>query len=90
MEQQHLELHPITSGLTTIGGKNGDSFSAQAPLEVLASINGYPFVLAAEYGEGKVVILNNEFAFYNSGFTYDISYGDHDQLVQNIWNWLLE
>ena len=73
--------HP-TNSLTTIGGKNGDEFSAQAPLEVLASINGHPFVLAAEYGYGKVVILNNEFAFYNTGYTYDISYGDHDILIE--------
>lgn len=83
-------VHPVTNGLATIGGKNGDMFTAQYPLEILASISGYPFVLAAEYGEGKVLILNNEFAFYNSGYTYDISYGDHDQFVQNIWNWLLE
>ena len=82
--------HPITSGLTTIGGKNGDEFTAQAPLEIIASINGYPFILAGEYGAGKVVILNNEFAFYNSANNYAIGYGDHNQLVQNIWDWLLE
>ena len=82
--------HPVTNGLTTIGGKNGDEFTAQLPLEILASISGHPFILAGEYGSGKVLILNNEFAFYNSGYTYDITYGDHATLVQNIWDWLLE
>ena len=38
----------------------------------------------------KVVLVANERPFLNSGSGYNITYGDNDQLVQNIWDWLLE
>ena len=82
--------HPITSGLTSIGGEGGEQWNISSPAQSLATINGQEFLAAVEYGDGKVVLLANEWPFYNSGNGYQINFGDNDQLVQNIWSWLLE
>ena len=82
--------HPITSGLTLIGGEGGENWSMTSPAASLASVNGNAFLAAVEYGEGKVVLVANEWPFYNAGSGYRINYGDNEQLVQNIWEWLLE
>ena len=82
--------HPITNGLTTIGGEGGESWSVGSPAQSLATINGQEFVMAVEYGQGKVVVIANEWPFYNANGGYTIGYGDNFQLVENIWNWLLE
>ena len=81
--------HPITSGLIEIGGSGGQNWGVSSAT-VLASINGNEFVMASEYGEGKVVIVANEYPFLNSQSGYSIGYQDNQILVENIWNWLLE
>ena len=82
--------HPITSGLSLVGGEGGENWSLSSPAQSLISINGNEFLAAVEYGEGKVVLVANEWPFYNSGSGYRINYGDNELLVQNIWDWLLE
>jgi len=82
--------HPVTDGLLDIAGTGGDFWSTQAPAQVLASINGRPFVIASEYGEGKIVVVGNQYPFDNAGQQYTINYGDNMLLVENIWDWLLE
>ena len=82
--------HPITNGLSDVGGQGGENWVVNAPAQLLISINGNEFVSAVEYGAGKVVLVANERPFLNSGSGYNITYGDNDQLVQNIWAWLLE
>ena len=81
--------HPVTDGLTMIGGSGGQNWSVSTA-EVLASIDGNEFVIVSEYGEGKVVLVSNEYAFLNTQSGYSIAYEDNQILVENIWAWLLE
>jgi hypothetical protein len=82
--------HSITNGLTNVGGEGGEQWVVNSPAQSLTMISGNEFVSAVEYGAGKVVLVANESPYYNPGSGYSIAYGDNDQLVQNIWNWLLE
>ena len=82
--------HPLTTDLFDIAGSGGDYWTISSPSQTLAAINGRPFVIAAEYGEGKVVVVGNEYPFNNSGGPYNIGYADNGILVDNIWSWLLE
>ena len=82
--------HPITSGLTLIGGVGGENWSVQPPAQVLSYVDGYEFVVVAEYGAGKIVLVANHRPFRNSASVYDINYGDNALLVKNIWAWLLD
>ena len=84
-----FEVHPITAGLTLIGGAGGENWSIQSPAEVIAYVDGYEFVVVAEYGLGKVVLVANQRPFHNSSSGYNINYGDNALLVENIWAWLL-
>ena len=63
---------------------------AVGDVNVVISINGNEFVVAVEYGAGRVVLVANEWPFYNPGSGYRIDYEDNEQLVGNIWEWLLE
>jgi hypothetical protein len=41
-------------------------------------------------GDGKVAAYSDDFAFYESGSgKCDISYGDHQALITNLWTWLV-
>ena len=83
--------HALTEGLGTIGGNGGENWTASSPAETLASVSGYPLLIAIEDGDGKVVAFSDEWAFYDAGTgTYDISDVDNELLVDNIWAWLLE
>ncbi|MEC7985444.1 MAG: putative metal-binding motif-containing protein, partial [Myxococcota bacterium] len=82
--------HSITSGLTEIGGNGGDNWVVSAPAETLVSVNGNPFVVVSEYGDGKVVIVSNQWPYLNSGSGYRINFADNQVLVGNIWQWLLD
>ena len=82
--------HPITAGLSFIGGEGSENWVVNTPAQSLASISGYEFIIVVEYGAGKVVIVANEWPYYNPGGGYTIDYGDNQQLVENIWGWLLE
>ena len=45
--------HPITNGLSDVGGQGGENWVVNAPAQLLISINGNEFVSAVEYGAGK-------------------------------------
>ena len=83
--------HDLTDGLSSVGGAGGETWTVASPAQTLASVSGYPMLIAIEDGDGKVVVTTDEWAFYNAGSgTYDISYGDNEVMVDNIWAWLLE
>ena len=82
--------HSITANLGIIGGEGGENWSVNPQAQSLASINGNLFIASSEYGEGKVVLVANQWPFANPGSGYRINYGDNEQLVQNIWTWLLD
>ena len=82
--------HPITQGLTTVGGLGGENWIVGPPAQVLASVGEYEFLVVVEYGAGKVVLIADEWPYYNPRGNLDISYGSNRLMVQNIWNWLLE
>jgi hypothetical protein len=82
--------HPITDGLASTGGLGGENWVVTAPAQVLASVGQYEFLVVVEHGAGKVVLIADEWPYYNPRGNLDISYGSNRQLVQNIWNWLLE
>ena len=82
--------HPITDGLGTVGGLGGENWVVTAPAQVLASVNGYEFLVVVEYGAGKVVLVADEWPYYNPRGWYSINYGSNRQMVHNIWDWLLE
>ena len=52
--------HPVTDGLTRIGGLGGENWVVTSPAQVLASVDGYEFVVVVEYGKGKVVLIADE------------------------------
>jgi len=85
-----FEPHPITAGLTSIGGSGGQNWGVVAPTQALATISGNEMVIVAEYGEGKMVLVANEYPFRNPQSGYSISFDDNEILVENIWDWLLE
>ncbi len=82
--------HPITDGLGWTGGLGGENWVVTAPAQVLASVGQYEFLVVVEHGAGKVVLIADEWPYYNPRGAYSISYGSNRQLVQNIWDWLLE
>ena len=55
--------HPVTAGLTLVGGEGGAIWNVSPPAESLVQINGSNFVMAAEYGAGKVVVVTNQYPF---------------------------
>ena len=82
--------HPITVGLGNVGGLGGENWIVTPPAQVLASVNGYEFLVVVEYGAGKVVLVADEWPYYNPRGGYSINYGSNRQMVHNIWDWLLE
>ena len=61
------------------------------PAQILASVDGYEFVVVVEHGKGRVVLIADEWPYYNTGIgTKNINYADNRILVENAWDWLLE
>ena len=81
--------HPITDGLSSVGGSGGQNWGVSSA-QVLIEINGNEFVIVQEYGEGKFVLVANDYPFRNSSSGYSIAYDDNQILVENIWDWLLD
>jgi len=71
-------------------GWGGQNWGVVAPTQALATISGNEMVIVAEYGEGKMVLVANEYPFRNPQSGYSISFDDNEILVENIWDWLLE
>ena len=82
--------HPITQGLGTVGGLGGENWVVNPPAQVLASVGNYEFLIVVEHGAGKVVLVADEWPYYNPRGGYSINYGSNRQMVHNIWDWLLE
>ena len=82
--------HPITQGLGTVGGLGGENWVVNPPAQVLASVGNYEFLIVVEHGAGKVVLIADEWPYYNPRGGYSINFGSNQQMVQNIWDWLLE
>jgi hypothetical protein len=82
--------HPITDGLNLVGGLGGENWVVTAPAQVLASVGSYEFIVVVEHGDGKVVLIADEWPYYNPRGGHSISYGDNELMVQNVWDWLLE
>ena len=85
-----ISSHPVADGVSSITGLGGEKWAISDPSEALATVGGWPFVTVAEYGEGRVVGLSDEWPLYNTGTrgAYDISALDNRILVDNIWAWL--
>ncbi|MCB9797143.1 MAG: putative metal-binding motif-containing protein [Alphaproteobacteria bacterium] len=84
--------HPLTDGVSTIGVAGANYWEAVAsPAEDLVMYGSYPIVSAAEVGDGRVVVITDEWLFYNPerGGT-SLGYGDHEQFLQNVWTWTVE
>ena len=58
--------------------------------KVLASVGPYEFIVVVEHGAGKVVLIADEWPYYNPRGGYSINYASNQLLVQNVWNWLLD
>ena len=83
--------HPITANLGTVGGLGGENWVVTPPAQILAYVGQYEFLVVVEHGAGKVVLIADEWPFYNNmGWGYDITFASNRQMVRNIWNWLLE
>jgi hypothetical protein len=84
--------HPLDDDVSTIIGLGGELWSVSSPASTLANAGGWPFVVAVEHGEGRVVGLSDEWPLYNRGTSssYDIGARDNEQLIDNIWAWTSE
>ena len=80
--------HPVTAGVSSFVGAGGENWVASSPATTLATYGGAPVLVAVESGAGRVVALADEWPLYNAGSGgADISKGDNEQLVDNIWAW---
>ncbi|MCB9760426.1 MAG: hypothetical protein H6739_11360 [Alphaproteobacteria bacterium] len=84
--------HPLLDGVSTIGVAGANYWEAvAAPAEDLVMYGSYPIVSAAEVGDGRVVVITDEWLFYNPerGGT-SLGYGDHERFLQNVWTWTVD
>ena len=65
--------HPITDGLGSTGGLGGENWVVTAPAQVLAYVGQYEFLVVVEHGAGKVVLIADEWPYYNPRGNYSIS-----------------
>jgi len=84
-----VDSHPVVDGVSVLRGLGGEVWNAAPPMTVLATGGPYAFVLAADVGAGRVAALADEWPMLNASSGPDaIQYGDHGQLVDNLWSWL--
>lgn len=83
--------HPVTAGVADVVGLGGEQWSVSSPASVVIDASGVPVVSVVEWGDGRVVAVADEWMFYNAGSgAADISYGDHEILIDNIWAWAVD
>ena len=84
---QPLTSHPITAGVSEIEIKRSAALEVTDDTAVVLGWldveEGLAAIAAAFFGEGRIVVLADEYAFTNAGL-----YGDHRQFANNIFNWL--
>jgi len=86
-----FSTHALTTGLSSISGLGGELWSVSSPATTLASTGSTPVLVALEPGDGRVAAFADEWALYNAGSgSADISAGDNQQLVENLWAWAVE
>ena len=86
-----IVAHPVTSGVTGVAGLGGEYWTVSAPATAVVSLGSDPVVIVAEYGDGRVVAVSDEWFAYNAGTgSADISAASNQQLVANIWSWAAE
>lgn len=84
-----LVSHDITSGVSEVRAASGESWTASSPATALIDGQGWAAVSVVEPGCGRVATLSDDWAFYDSGSgAYDISYGSHRRLIDNLFAWL--
>jgi len=86
-----ISAHDLTTGVGSIVGMGGEYWSVTSPAATLADTSGWPVLAYLELEDGRVVGVSDEWFLYNAGTgSADISQGDNEQLVENIWGWLGE
>jgi hypothetical protein len=86
-----LPSHPVTTGVGEIHVNGLAMWSVSAPSEVAVNAPDWPVVAVAEVDLGRFVGSADEWPFYNAGHgTADISAGDNETYIQNIWTWLIQ
>jgi len=83
-----LTGHPITAGVSEIEINRSAALDvADDTAVVLAWLDvqeGYAAIAASFYGDGRIVVMADDYAFTNAR----IGYADHRQLADNIFGWL--
>jgi len=83
--------HDLTTGLSSITGAGGENWTVASPAVSVASSSSQPVLVYVEPGDGRVAAYADEWALYNAGTgSADISVGDNEQLVENLWAWAVE
>ena len=83
-----LDLHPLMQGVERMRALEADRLVVGDPAIVLAE-GVSPFAIASEPGLGRFVAFADEsFLTNDDSSNADISHGDHERLVQNVWAWL--
>jgi len=86
-----VTAHALTTGVSSIQGSGGEHWTVTSPTLTLVDTAGWPVVAALELDEGRLVGVADEWWLYNSGSgSADISQGDNQVLVENVWTWLSE
>ena len=84
-----ISSHALTSGVGSIVGMGGEYWAISSPAVSLADYSGWPVLAYLELEDGRVVGVSDEWFLYDSGSgSADISAGDNEVLVENIWSWL--
>jgi len=86
-----VTAHALTTGVSSIQGSGGEHWTVTSPTLTLVDTTGWPVVAALELDDGRLVGVADEWWLYNSGSgSADISQGDNQVLVENVWAWLSE
>ena len=84
-----IEPHPVTEEVSDIQGYGGERWTVSGQTATIASVQGIPFVMTAEIGNGRLLGYTDEWLIYDTETGGAcIAYGDHARLVQNGWAWL--
>ena len=88
-EATNIVAHDVTDGVSSVWGAGGELWTVSAPAATVVDEGTWPVVAVAEVGDGRVVGVSDEWYLYDAGTgSADISAGDNEVLVENIWAWL--
>jgi len=87
----NIVSHAVTAEVASVVGMGGELWTVSSPAQVVADEGSWPVVAVLELDAGRVVGVSDEWPFYNAGSgSADISAGDNQTLVENIWAWLTD